>query len=309
MTATVHVDSTSASVGVHYDHVLVPIDGSERSTIALRTGRELASRLRATLHTVTVGTDPTRLLQVAAAAAAALDVSPTDQRVHTVESDDPAQAIAAVADGLGSCIVCMSTHAHDRFAGAFMGSVARELLRFRGRPVVMIGPFADRPVYLGDSWAEPLGVDRVVVCIDADRPSAGDLGSLPRSAASELVEVAAGWAITLGMSLTILNVAAPKVTLIGTEGRDGLEDWIARLAADEAGHHLDVDTHIEVDPIGTVEGIRSYLAAHPAGLLVVSTRARDGLDRLVHGATAAGITAASTIATLVVPISQQGEQP
>jgi hypothetical protein len=41
----------------------------------------------------------------------------------------------------------------------------------------------------------------------------------------------------------------------------------------------------------------------------VSTHARNGLDRLVRGATAAAITAASTIATLVVPISEQGEQP
>ena len=110
------------------------------------------------------------------------------------------------------------------------------------------------------------------------------------------------------MTLTILNVAAPKVTLTGTAGNDSLEDWMARLAAGASHHHLDVDTHVEVDPVGTVEGVRSYLAAHPAGLLVVSTRARDGLDRLVHGATAAGITAASTIATLVVPIAQQGEQ-
>ena len=307
MTATLNSDTTTATVGVHYDHVLVPIDGSERSTIALRTARELALRLRATLHTVSVAPDAAGLVQLGAAAAAALGVSPTDPRVHTVDSDDPAHAIAAVADRLGSCIVCMSTHAHDRFAGAVLGSAARELLQFRGQPVVMIGPLADRPVYMGDTWAEPLAIDRVVVCVDADRSAAGD-ASLTRRAGSALVEVAAGWALSLGMSLTILNVAAPKVTLTGTVGTDELEDWMARLAADAALRHLDVDTHVEVDPVGTVEGVRSYLGAHPAGLLVVSTHARNGLDRLVHGATAAGITAASTIATLVVPIAQQGEQ-
>jgi nucleotide-binding universal stress UspA family protein len=307
MTATQNAGTTTASLGVHYDHVLVPIDGSERSTLALRTARALASRLGATLHTVGVAPDVANLVQLGAAAAAALGVSPTDQRVHTVDSDDPAHAIAAVADRLGSCIVCMSTHAHDRFAGAVLGSAARELLQVRCQPVVMVGPLADRPVYMGDTWAEPLAIDRVVVCVDADR-SAADDATLTRSAGSALVEVAAGWALTLGMSLTILNVAAPKVTLTRTVGTDELEDWMARLAAGAAHYHVGVDSHVEVDPVGTVEGVRSYLAAHPAGLLVVSTRARDGLDRLVHGATAAGITAASTIATLVVPIAQQGEQ-
>jgi len=309
MTATLNSDTTTATVGVRYDHVLVPIDGSERSTIALRTARELAVRLRATLHTVSVALHAAGLVQLGAAAAAALGVSPTDPRVHTVDSDDPAHAIAAVADRLGSCIVCMSTHAHDRFAGAVLGSAARELLQFRGQPVVMIGPLADRPVYMGDNWAEPLAIDRVVVCVDADRSPADEGGSLRRNAASALVEVAAVWAIALRMSLTILNVAAPKVTLTGTARTDELEDWMARLAAGAAHYHLDVDTHVEVDPVGTVEGVRSYLATHPAGLLVVSTSARNGLDRLVHGATAAGITAASTIATLVIPIAQQGAQP
>lgn len=109
------------------------------------------------------------------------------------------------------------------------------------------------------------------------------------------------------MSLTILTVAMPKVTLSGTGGDNLLNDWMAHLAEDASTTGLDVDIHVEADPIGTVDGVRSYLAAHPAGLLVVSTQARDGLDRLVHGATAAGITAASTIATLVVPIPHLGE--
>jgi nucleotide-binding universal stress UspA family protein len=301
MTATQNAGTTTASLDVHYDRVLVPIDGSERST--------LASRLGATLHTVSVATDPTTLVQLAAAAAAALGVSPTDPRVHTVERDDPANAIAAVADELGSCIVCMSTHAHDRFAGAVLGSAARDLLHLRGQPVVMIGPLADRPVYMADAWAEPLIIDRVVVCVDADCPPSGDADPLTRTAASILVEIAARWAITLGMSLTVLNVAAPKVTLTGTAGSDELENWMTRLATDASLRRLDVDTVVQVDPVGTVEGVRSYLGAHPAGLLVVSTHARNGLDRLVRGATAAAITAASTIATLVVPISEQGEQP
>jgi len=297
----------SHSTGMQYSHVLVPLDGSERSTVALRTGHALASRLGATVHTVSVATGPDVLAQLRLDAAAALNTASTDQRIHTVVGDDPVVAIAALADELGECIVCMSTHAHDRFAGAVVESAARGLIQLQGRPVVMIGPLADRPLYMGEVWAEPLAGDRVVVCVDRDSSHHDvDDGSFPDES-SALVGIAAYWAHLLGMSLTILAVAVPVISLAGINDTDALNDWLAGLATRGSAHDIDIDVHVEVDPVGTVEGIRSYLAAHPSGLLVVSTHARGGIDRLVHGATAAGITAASTIATLVVPLPPQGD--
>ena len=138
-------------------------------------------------------------------------------------------------------------------------------------------------------------VDRVVVCVDAERPQVGQIGGAAADQAPMLVEIAARWVLALGMSLTILNVAAPLVTLSGTAGTDDLEKWLADLADDASFPELDVDTFVEVNPVGTVNGVRSYLAAHPTGLLVVAAHAQDGLDRLIHGATSAEITAASTV--------------
>jgi len=305
--AAAHTLPATTVVGMRFRHVLVPIDGSVRSTIALRTSRALAARLGATLHMVIVATDPADLVHRAMATAAVLDVAPTDERVHTIYGDDPVRTIAALASQLESCVVCMSTHAHGRLMGAVVGSAARELLQVLERPVVMVGPLADRPLYMGDTWITPLAIDGVVVCVDAGPSGRGDVDAPSLSAAAQVVSAAAGWAAALQMSLTILHVAAPRVTLSGTADTHDLDNWMADLAGTAAATGIDVDQHVQEDPIGTVEGVRSYLAANPAGLLVVSTHARDGLDRLAHGATAAAITAASTIATLVVPIPHQGE--
>jgi nucleotide-binding universal stress UspA family protein len=291
-------------MSIRYRHVLVPIDGSERSTIALRTARALSLRLDADLHSVSVVDDAGDLAAIRVAAAGALGVPVADSRVHAVVDGNPAQAIVTVAEALGSCVVCMSTHAHDRLVGTVRGSVARDLLQEWGHPVVMVGPQADRPVYMGDNWVEPLSVERVVVCVDVDQSQPGCSDAGPFNDASQLVKVGADWACALGMSLTLLTVTAPMVTIAGSIDVDGMEDWMARLAAGVAAPDVAVDLHVEIDPISVVDGVCRHLAARPAGLLVVSTHARDGLDRLVHGATAAGITAASPIATLVVPIHQ-----
>jgi nucleotide-binding universal stress UspA family protein len=292
-----------AQPGVRYDNVIVPIDGSDRSAIALRTGEALAQRFGATLHTVSVAVDPFDLSHLRVVAAAALAVERTDCRVHTVLSDELATAIASLADELGPSVVCMSTHARDRLAGAVVGSAAREVLHVTSQPVVMVGPLADRALYMGNEWATPLAIDRLVVCVTPNRSDrTSDTADLVHDART-LVEIGSRWAFALGMSLTVLHVEEPVITTSSIFGNGGIGNWMVHLADQASAHGIDVDVHVEVDPIGTVAGVRSYLVAHPAGLLVVSTHAREGIDRIVHGATAAGITEASTIATLVVPIS------
>jgi len=277
-----------------YRYVLVPLDRSADSAVALRSGHALAARFGATVHTVGVAGAADDRADLASVAVAALGVAPGDARVHTAAGDDVASAIATLADDLGDCLVCMSSGVHGRVAGALLGSTARELLHLRQRPLVLVGPLADRPAFMEDSWPTPLGVDRLVVCVD-DAPE----GSAPSTAAAT-VEVAARWASALAMSLTVLHVVTPTVSLSGEAHGGERAPWLVRLAEQARMHVAHVDVRVENDPIGVADGVRTHLAAHPAGLLAVSTHARSGLDRVVHGAAGASIVAASTIATLVI---------
>lgn len=284
-------DPTSlVSSPLQYRHILVPLDGSDDATVALRTARALAARLGATVHTVSAAITAKEKDYLHAKAADALDVHPDDKRVYTVVSDKPAQAINDRADELGSCLICMTTHGHGRVIGSVVGSVARSVMQGHRRPLVVVGRLADRKDYFETTWPEPLSVDRIVVCVD-DTP-----------AADAAVTVAADWAKALAMSLTILTVAVPTVSLSGEDASNQIEAALQRLCGLVAGRSIDVGAHLAYDPLGPAAGVSTYLSANPAGLLVVSTHARSGVSRLVRGATAASIVAVANVAAVVVPL-------
>jgi nucleotide-binding universal stress UspA family protein len=79
--------------------------------------------------------------------------------------------------------------------------------------------------------------------------------------------------------------------------------YVARLA-ERWQHHADnVTGQVVSDPLSPADGIRAHLDLHPAGLVAVTTHAREGLHRLRLGATAANIVRVSVAPTLVVPLT------
>ena len=296
MTTSHRSETPTSPRPVTYDHILVPLDGSKRAAVALRTGEVLASHFGAELHTISVASDPSERL-VMCLDAAAIGVEPADHRVHGSEGIDAAAAIDALANELGSCLVCMSTHGRGRIAGTMLGSVARSVLQRRSSPVILIGPLADRQEYLDDLPPSPLSIPRVVACIDSS------LGSDAERTATDTVALAADWASSLDMSLGILTVVAPSTDMSRAAQTESLQPRLAELAmlvADRAIGSVDID--VEFDPFDPAAGVRAHLSKHPAGLLVVSTHARSGFQRFAHGAVAADIIATSEGATLVVAV-------
>lgn len=294
---------TSQSAGegeVRYRCVLVPLDGSKFAAAAARTGRALATRFGAELHTVSVAEheDDVDVLRSDAAAVLGPDSAAAD--VHVVVADDPVMAIAETAAGLGSTLVCMSTHGRGRVTGAVVGSVARSLLQSTREPIVAVGPFADRPRSFSSTIPVPLSVPRLVACVDGSPPS------------ESLLTVAGAWADALGMSLTILTVAEPTPPPVRPEAtwyrRHGPEEdadaYIRRVGERWKDVAKDVSTQVVYDPISPADGLRTYLDQHPAGMVAVTTHARTGLRRVLLGADAANIVHASTAPALVVPLSE-----
>jgi nucleotide-binding universal stress UspA family protein len=163
-------------------------------------------------------------------------------------------------------------------------------MQLHRRPLVAVGRLADRRDYFESTWPEPLTVDRIVACVD-DTP-----------AADEAVRVGADWAQRLAMSLTILTVATPSVSLSDDDRTAPAEATVERLRGLVDAAAVNVSIHVVHDPIGPASGISAYLAEHPAGLVLVSTHARSGVERLVGGGTAADIVAAVRVACVVVPV-------
>jgi nucleotide-binding universal stress UspA family protein len=248
---------------LRYDSVLVPLDGSEAAVRALRTADVLAERFSANLDTITV-----------------VDGDRVERRRGSV-----AAAVARRHAELPAPLVTMATHGRGRLAGALAGSVARSVLQRTAAPMIVLGPQADNPGWSPRprSWPAPLSVPRVVVCVDTT------------DASEQILPVAVQWADALDASLTILTVADGDA---GWVRRDQIEALVERWS----GAGVDVDGHVQIDPIDVAEGVRAHLAQRPAGLVALASHARDGLERVRLGATAAGIVRASVVPVLVAPV-------
>ena len=114
----------SGHADVAYEHVLVPLDGSDLARGAIPTAEALAARFGADLHTVSAADDARSADQLRQHGASVLRVGADDDHVRVVRGD-AATVIVRRASELKSCLVCLSTHARGRLAGAFRGSVAR----------------------------------------------------------------------------------------------------------------------------------------------------------------------------------------
>ena len=285
-----------------FQHVLLPLDGSQFALAAMPTARAAAARFGAVVNTISVAGDERDADRLRRHAVEALGGTADEDRAHVVVAKDPASVIRDRADELGSCLVCMSTRGRGRVVGTLIGSVARATLLLANRPLIVVGPSADRPgVMVGrprrrpSSWPEPLSGGGVIACVDGSDTS------------EAVLPVAAQWAAALRSGLTILTVADEAATAPSGErpNRFGPADpkgYVDDLAARWRNHVPDAAGEVVYDPLEVASGIGARVARQPAALVAVTTHARTGFDRLRLGATAADIVRVSTAPTLVVPL-------
>lgn len=286
---------------VSFERVLVPLDGSAFAAAALPTARELVARFGAELETISVAGDERAAGELRKQARGAVAV--VERAAVTVTlADDAAAAIVSHAATFDSCVVCMSTRGRGRVSGAVIGSVAREVLRRSNRPVIAVGPQADRPPALvgrprrrPPSWVEPLTHRRLVACVDG---SSASEGVLPE---------AARWAKALDMPLSILTVAEDTAESASGEpvngfGPDNPHAYVNDLANRWAKLIPGTVGNVVFDPLSVSSGLRAHLTSRPAGLVAVTTHARTGLERVRLGSTAADIVRTSPAPSLVVPV-------
>ena len=292
----------SDGLAVNYRHVLVPLDGSAFGAHALPTARALAERFGAELQTISVAKDDAEADRMREHAMKELGGPDVGSRVQVVVGAEPVDGIERHYEQLGSSLLCMATHGRGRAVGSLVGSVARSLFERSRDPIVAVGPFAERPPDFVSRKSPaplrvPLSVPSLVACVDGS------------SFSEAVLPAAAAWSATLGMSLTILTVADPAFPPLERGdawkrryGPDGNADRYVAGLVDEWKHSVHANGEVVYDPIGPSSGVKAYLDGHPAGLLAVTTHARQGWRRLLFGAGAAGIVRVSDVPTLIVPL-------
>jgi nucleotide-binding universal stress UspA family protein len=281
-----------------YRTILVPLDGSHFAKGALPTARALAARFGATIHVVTVASSDFELDRRRVETTQAVGTDPDDPRIHVEVDTDVAAAVHRLASNLDACLICLSTHGRGRASGTLIGSTAREIIERCDKPVVVAGPVVVHADLDDETEIRPLGVDHIVACVDGTRES--ELG----------LEVVAAWGHALRMKLTVVTVAepCPPPVRIGVPWRrhhgpnEDADEYVRRLGEQWALAAPGLDTAVVYDPIGPASGMKDYLAAHPTGLVAVTSHVRGPLAHLVFGSGAADIVHASTAPVLMIPV-------
>lgn len=133
-----------------FTRILVPIDFSAPSEVALSYGRALAHQFYASLHLIHVAENP--FLRASVADRRSIEDAPArwlqerlsdadHQRgavINVQQSDEPAKEILEYAKSAGIDLIIMGTHGRTGLARVVLGSVAEAVVRGAPCPVLTV---------------------------------------------------------------------------------------------------------------------------------------------------------------------------
>ncbi|MGI9594629.1 MAG: universal stress protein [Acidimicrobiales bacterium] len=248
-----------------FDRILIPLDGSLPATSALYAGEQLADRLDADLHVLTLtgkGRDDVGLGRLIERQVARIEGRPkVDVRPL---SYSVAEDIAGEFDKVDETLVVMSTWARGRVAGVF-GNVAEDVLRMVRHPVVMLGPEA----VIEDRWlAGPL-------LVTTDGSHFGD----------SIAPFAERFGSALDLQPQLITVVDPTKVPAGL-AMAAESNSVAGLAAGmtpATGGPVAYDVLHGSEP---AREIADYANRYEASMIAMSTHGRSGAWRVTSGSVA-----------------------
>jgi len=216
---------------------------------------------------------------------------------------DPAPTLLTAIERLGCDMVVMSTHGTRGIRRAVLGSVADQVIRHAGVPVLLCPPPA--------ATSRARRCDRILVTVDG------------ATTAETLIPHAREIALQSGAAVTLLRVIQPALDILSmstppgmpipprlTPGEAEMTVLAQRLEAEEQMRELSevllgagltsVTGEIaEGDPVPT---ILQFAQETEADLVLIATRARGGLSRALLGSVTDEVTRQITTApVLIVP--------
>lgn len=263
------------------EHVVIPIDGSPLSEIAIAPGAALAAQAGASLLLVTVTTESSDWDVYMKEAAALHDV---DADVRVLIGNDPGAQLANFEhNNRAGSVLCMASHARQRVSGTLLGSVAADVVRARPGPVVLVGRHCEMR---SSRFSE------LVVPLD---------GSSIAEAALPLAEA---WSRSLGIPILLVHVIDPldsqRASGASRGGTDISES--AYLTGVARGLHEEgVDASWEVLHDGTpANGIRAFTGRLSSPLMVMATHGRMGLESMLMGSVTTSLVHHATFPVAVI---------
>lgn len=293
------------------ESVLVPTDGSRGARAGVRRGIDLAARVDAELHTLSVvdtrevepslsdlGSDsPTDQEDLIEEAERAVEAVAELARNHltrpvttAVEWGVPFQSITEYADAHDIDIIVMGTHGRTGIEQFLLGSVAEKTLRTAGVPVLTVPPSADTPE-IGD-----VEYENVLLPTDG----------------SEAAEIAVDWGIALAemYDATVQTVYSVDTSRFpSSEGMADLHDALERIGRDalegvrESARASGVSIAANLGNGPAARMILSYADDHEVDLIVMGTHGRSGVDRYLIGSVTEEVVRNANVPVCCVPMT------
>lgn len=290
-----------------YDRILVPIDGSDVATSAARAAVDIARLFDSDLHVIHVvesepypmgfGDAMDELARYGREALETVEAQATDAGVDITtavvdEGEAVHRAILGYADDNAVDLIVMGTHGRSGLGRMILGSVTEQTLRHSSVPVMTVH---------GETIVDT-AFDSILVPFDG---SAGAQGA---------VDHAIDLALAADARLYVVNVVDHAV-MAGGDANAGMVldalkesgeralDAVAERAAD-AGVEVG-DTSVQVgSPFRTIV---SYAEDNGMDCIVMGTRGRSGIDRVLLGSVTERVIRTAELPVIATKSEKQDE--
>lgn len=206
---------------------------------------------------------------------------------------EPAEEIVQAVRTERFEMVAMTTHGRTGLSYTLFGSVAEQVLRNAGVPVLLVRPHSGRP--------EPaLATPRtIVVALDGSPFAEQALGPAQELAANTGAELLLVAAVPVEVDSGLVVAGLPYYTLPDERAEQAwFAGYLSNLAERLSAQGFQVRTRVSIDRPDV--GILHISAVERADLIVMATHGRSGLSRLLIGSVAAGVVHGSEMPVLLI---------
>lgn len=288
--------------------ILVPLDGSRFSESVLPLALTVAERMGATLHIVRVhelvampvmdAITPMPVIDASLEAESrALQLADLERSAADLRKSGPVPVVCALLEGgvgealteyaqaHGITMIVTSTHGRTGVARAALGSVAVQLVRHSGVPVLLLHP-GD-----GHAPASPRAFEHIFVPLDGSTPSetvlTPALALLSGAKRVTLFRMVAP--ITMDMAPTPMPLAITDPIALEAE-MTGARSYLEGIAATLRDQGFTVGVEVSAN-VAAASSIEEAVKAYQPDLIAMATHARSGLARLIFGSVAESLVA------------------
>lgn len=283
--------------------IMVPLDGSPLAEQALSVGASLARRTGAALHLVSARTSPEAdgdMPSYLASIANAVEVEQGLPARVAVLHGAAADVLLEYARSAPIDLIVLTTHGRGGLKRWWLGSVADQLLRRSGTPLLLLHPC---------EFPQPTTFGRILVGLDGE----SDERILERAVAFGALSSPVRFILA-----AVVEPEIPLLTPLALYPHHLGPTWSEQRLAEAEGrlvHHadrlrlrgLDVSTKV-VEGRGVADSLVELGRALSAECLVVGTHGLEGIERMVLGSVAAKTLRGAEVPVLVVPMARPGPE-